>query len=68
MIYERNNNDPIYSTVPGRLGSVTEVSDLPLTCSRCGKSSGPARIDRYHDTTNEIAAWAEKHRGGECRP
>ena len=28
MIYERNNNDPIYSTVPGRLGSVTEISDL----------------------------------------
>ncbi len=38
----------------------------PLTCSRCGKSSGPAVVDKDHDTTNEIAAWAERHRGGEC--
>ena len=28
MIYERSDRDPIYSTVPGRLGSVTEISDL----------------------------------------
>lgn len=38
----------------------------PLTCSRCGATSGPARIDRDHDTTTEIAAWSAKHRGGEC--
>ena len=37
-----------------------------FTCSRCGKSSGPAVVDKDHDTTNEIAAWAERHRGGEC--
>ena len=39
-----------------------------FTCSRCGKSSGPAVVDKNHDTTTEIAAWAERHRGGECRP
>lgn len=41
----------------------------PLTCSRCGATSGPARVDKDHDTTNEIAAWAERHRGAEgCEP
>ena len=40
----------------------------PLTCSRCQATSGPARIDRDYDNRNEIAAWAERHRGGECRP
>ena len=36
-----------------------------FTCSRCGKSSGPATIDNL----DQIAAWAERHRGAEgCEP
>ena len=33
-----------------------------FTCSRCRATSAPATIDNL----DQIAAWAERHRGGEC--
>ena len=56
MIYERNNNDPIYSTVPGRLGSVTEVSDLT------GRIHGP-RAEVEERNVPDVEVPVEPHAG-----